>query len=200
MNADAGDESRARRLTPPFVRRSETPTGAVSGERVVQPPFARPRGTTGDHPIPVEPVASVEPIRVSEQLPSIAEYLYAPQAASPPEPPAAEPAPPRRTPENIEASGSWVLGEWQRLEAQRTSTATAEADSELAREAWRDLDWEEDAGLNRRKRPAEMVAVILDRVARRIRAGEIRVAGTPGMSEEAALAAALSALLGVRRP
>ena len=95
-------------------------------------------------------------------------------------------------------TGSWILEEWEQYDWKKAATLTADPDIVAAQQAWGDLDWEEDAGDPRQRQP-EMVATILEGIARRIRAGDLRVSGSPEMTDEAALTAVLGALLGVRR-
>lgn len=79
------------------------------------------------------------------------------------------------------------------------STEPAEHDdSDLAEQAWSDLDWDADTRDRARSR-GEHVAQALEQVARRIREGELIVRGHPGMTHEAAAAAVLAALVAQRR-
>jgi hypothetical protein len=81
---------------------------------------------------------------------------------------------------------------WPRTEA------SEQDDSELAEQAWSDLDWDADTRARSLSR-AEHVALALEQVARRIREGELIVRGHPGMTHEAAAAAVLAALVAQRR-
>lgn len=100
-----------------------------------------------------------------------------------------------------EQSGAWILEEWEQYDWKKAATLAADPDVEAAQQAWGDLDWEGsgNASGTTRQRPPEMVASILEGIARRIRQGELRVSASPGMTDEAALTAVLAALLGVRR-
>jgi hypothetical protein len=100
-----------------------------------------------------------------------------------------------------ERTGAWILEEWEQYDWTKAATLTGDPDIVAAQDAWGDLDWERDTAASgaARQRPPEMVATILEGIARRIRSGDVRVNGTPGMTEEAALTAVLAALLGVRR-
>lgn len=71
-------------------------------------------------------------------------------------------------------------------------------DSDLAEQAWSDLDWDAETRDRARSR-SEHVALALEQVARRIREGELVVRGHPGMTHEAAAAAVLAALVAQRR-
>jgi hypothetical protein len=99
----------------------------------------------------------------------------------------------------LHQSGAWILEEWEQYDWKKVASLTGDPDIVAAQQAWDDLDWEVDADAGGRQRPAELVATILDGLARRIRSGDVRVNGSPGMSDEAALTAVLAALLGVGR-
>lgn len=150
-----------------------------------------------------------------EELPPITRYLYdfkTEQPDSPFQPPVLGGAPHEPVLESIEwtrpvaaepvaaerETGAWILEEWEQYDWKKAATLTADPDIVAAQEAWGDLDWEEQPGHVRQRQP-EMVATILEGIARRIRAGDLRVNGAPGMTDEAALTAVLAALLGVRR-
>lgn len=100
-----------------------------------------------------------------------------------------------------EQSGAWILEEWEQYDWKKAATLTGDPSVAAAQQAWGDLDWDGAAGgtAESRQRPPEIVASILEGIAQRIRAGDVRVSGSPGMTEEAALTAVLAALLGVRR-
>ena len=100
-----------------------------------------------------------------------------------------------------EQAGAWILEEWEQYDWKKAATLTADPDVAAAQQAWGDLDWERDAAERHgvRQRPPEMVATILEGIAQRIRAGDLQINGTAGMTDEAALTAVLAALLGVRR-
>lgn len=104
-------------------------------------------------------------------------------------------------PREREQTGAWILEEWEQYDWKKAATLTADPDVAAAQQAWGDLDWESDAEERNatRQRPPEMVATILEGIAQRIRAGDVQVNGTPGMTDEAALTAVLAALLGVKR-
>lgn len=104
-------------------------------------------------------------------------------------------------PTDREQTGAWILEEWEQYDWKKAAALTGDPDIVAAQDAWGDLDWESDpaGGAVGRQRPPEMVAMILEGIAQRIRGGEVHVGGTPGMTDEAALTAVLAALLGVRR-
>ena len=119
-----------------------------------------------------------------DELPPITRYLYD-DTTEPREP--------------LYQSGAWILEEWEQYDWKKAASLTGDPDIVAAQQAWDDLDWEADADAGGRQRPAELVATILDGLARRIRSGDVRVNGSPGMTDEAALTSVLAALLGVRR-
>lgn len=146
-----------------------------------------------------------------EELPPITRYLYDFRSEQPE--PQFQPAEPVlesiewKTPVAAEArttplereTGAWILEEWEQYDWRKAATLTADPDVVAAQHAWDDLDWEDDArGEGRRGQP-EMVATILEGIARRIRDGDLQVSGSRGMTDEAAVTAVLAALLGVRR-
>src|SRR5688500_11719505 len=100
-----------------------------------------------------------------------------------------------------EQSGAWILEEWEQYDWKKAATLTADPSVAAAQQAWGDLDW--DAGASdsgeSRQRPPEIVASILEGIARRIRVGDLRVGGSAGVTDEAALTAGRAGLLGGRR-
>lgn len=78
------------------------------------------------------------------------------------------------------------------------SLASTPAVDERADEAWSTTEWDSSARAGS-KPAANSVAAALDSVARRIRAGELAVSADAAITTEAAVAAALAALLRQRR-
>ena len=175
------DQARSQRPAPPYVRRP----GDTWREEL--PPITRylyDYQTTEREPV-FEPLTyDAEPVLESIEWTS----------ALPATPVVPEPT-------EREQSGAWILEEWEQYDWKKAATLTADPDIVAAQQAWGDLDWDDDdrARTGSRQRAPEMVATILEGIARRIRSGDLRVNGSPGMTEEAALTAALAALLGVRR-
>ncbi len=66
--------------------------------------------------------------------------------------------------------------------------------------AWASTDWSEPGGgKESRQSAAEALALALDQIASRIRAGELRVPAPDARQDDAAIAGTLAALLGIRR-
>lgn len=178
------DQARSQRPAPPYVRRP----GDMWREDL--PPITRYLYDyhTEQHEPVFQPLTyggdAREPVLESIEWKS----PYAATEATPP-------------PAEREQSGAWILEEWEQYDWKKAATLTADPDIVAAQQAWGDLDWEGDAdgGGEVRQRVPEMVATILEGIARRIRSGDVRVNGKPGMTDEAALTAVLAALLGVRR-
>lgn len=177
------DSARSQRPAPPYVRRP----GDLWREEL--PPITRYLYDFNAEPrdVPYQPLeldAPREPVLESIEWKS--PYAAADEL----------PAPGER-----EQSGSWILEEWEQYDWKKAATLAADPELVAAQEAWGDLDWEGDneAAPHSRQRPPEIVASILEGIARRVRSGDVRVQGSPGMTDEAALTAVLAALLGVRR-
>jgi len=76
----------------------------------------------------------------------------------------------------------------------------SKAPPDAAAESWASTDWEEPrGGQESRQSAAEALARALDQIARRIRAGELRVPSPETVKDDAAIAATLAALLGIKR-
>ncbi len=143
--------------------------------------------------------------RRAETLPSIDEFLdeappieqFAPKehAATAAEWSWGGEAPAAPAPSPREQPGAdWQSFDWG--SAGRLGTAPPDA----AAEAWASTDWSEPAGgKETRQSAAEALARALDQISRRIRAGELSVPGPETVQDDAAIAATLAALLGIRR-
>jgi hypothetical protein len=105
------------------------------------------------------------------------------------------------TPET-QASGDeseWLETGWQNYDW-RAAAALGETAGTEASNAWAETDW--DAAAPRRNTPptpAQAIATALDQIAQRIRDGELVVPSPTGMTDPAALAATVAALLGIRK-
>ena len=96
--------------------------------------------------------------------------------------------------------GGWIEDEWQRYDW-RAAAALGDGPETEASTEWARTDWEVSPPVSREQRPsaAEAVASALDQIAQRIREGELTVPSPEMLSNPAAIAASLAALLGVKR-
>lgn len=93
----------------------------------------------------------------------------------------------------------WLETDWQNYDW-RAAAALGETTGTDASNAWAETDW--DAGAPRRNTPptpAQAIATALDQIAQRIRDGELVVPSPTTMTDPAALAATVAALLGIRK-
>lgn len=181
------DSGRSQRPAPPYVRRP----GDLWREEL--PPITRylyDYSTEPSEPT-FEPAFELSGPGKERREPILQSIEWTSQY-----PAATKPTP---VPTERDQSGAWILEEWEQYDWKKAATLTADQDIVAAQQAWGDLEWESDTAVAARQRAPEMVATILEGIARRIRAGELRVTGTPEMSEEAALAAVLATLLGLRK-
>ena|SRR5687768_11107501 len=196
-------------------------TGAGSSGTHVHPPFAAPR-TLGRGVPSIREGAADPPAeddypaieRFLDELPSIEDYLA---DAGDPDQPAASPM----ATDNPVGQGStrdlddegWAVSEWQSYDWSRLSLLGRRSREGAEAEAsWTSTDWAQGnaAGQGRpgfADEPraeslgalnAAEVAAVLDDIARRIRSGELPVDHFRGTPPEAAMAAALAALLRMR--
>jgi len=103
-----------------------------------------------------------------------------------------------------EAAASPAMSGWAEDELQGFNWAGAAQLGALppdpAADAWASTDWSEPRDSQRsRQSAAEALAQALDQIARRIRAGELRLPGSETVRDDAAIAATLAALLGIKR-
>jgi hypothetical protein len=96
--------------------------------------------------------------------------------------------------------GGWIEDDWQRYDWRAAAALGEEPETEASTE-WAKTDWEVNAPVARERKPsaAEAVASALDQIAQRIREGEVAVPSPEMLSNPAAIAASLAALLGVKR-
>ena len=100
------------------------------------------------------------------------------------------------------ADTGWVETDWQRYDWQSiaalgdTERAQAEASN-----AWATTDWEVPPPrmAESARTPVDAIATALDKIAERIRNGDLGVPGAGDVADPATIAATLAALLGVRR-
>jgi hypothetical protein len=98
------------------------------------------------------------------------------------------------------AEAGWVEDDWQRYDW-RAAAALGDGVEAVASNEWAKTDWDIGAPAQRGERPtaAQAIASALDQIARRIREGELRVPPPGALTDPAAIAATLAALMGVRR-
>ncbi len=98
------------------------------------------------------------------------------------------------------SESGWIETDWQHYDW-RAAAALGESAGDEASNAWARTDWDGTVPRARDPRPtaAHAIATALDEIAQRIREGELAVPGSSAMSDPAKIAAALAALLGVRR-
>ena len=98
------------------------------------------------------------------------------------------------------AATGWVEEDWQRYDW-RAAAALGDGVEAVASNEWAKTDWDIGAQAQRGERPtaAQAIASALDQIARRIREGELRVPPPGALTDPAAIAATLAALMGVRR-
>ena len=162
------------------------------------PPFAMPTETPAIPPID----------EFLDQLPSITEFL-ADVAAFEDEPYVAEELPPieRFAPQEYDADG-WAIADWQAFDWSSLGSLTRNRVSE-ANADWTATEWApEDEGaygitegafeFSGSATNADEVAAALNDNAERIRSGELAIDNLHGTPPEAAMAAALAALLRMR--
>ncbi|MEO8578080.1 MAG: hypothetical protein ABI556_15325 [Gemmatimonadales bacterium] len=172
------------------------------------------KGNSRKYPPFAVPTGSPEVPSIGEfldELPSITEFLAAEVSVEPIETHIVEelPAIDRFAPDQYDAAG-WAISDWQSFDwsslgslAPRTQHAAAEAD-------WKSTEWApedddvygatEDAyEFSSSDTGANEVAAALNEIAERIRSGELAIDKFDGIPPEAVIAAALAALLKMRR-
>ncbi len=177
----------------PYVARDAAEQMPAPRERfVLLPPFAHGRA----------PVS-----RTAPEIPSIDEFLdhsppieqFAPASADSAQTDGEWPVWGGESDSSLRSTGEFAGEELQGYDwgsAARLGSAPPDA----AAEAWASTDWSEPAGGKAsRQSAAEALARALDQISRRIRAGELRVPGPEAVQDDAAIAATLAALLGIRR-
>lgn len=152
------------------------------------------------------PVAAVA-VNTTETLPSIDEFVDRAPPVEHVAPAVHASPPPEQWPSwggevnegGAAAGGEWGRNDWQSYDwgsAAKLGTAPPDA----AAEAWASTDWSEPGGSRESRRSAaEALAHALNQIAHRIRTGELRVPGPEMAKDDAAIAATLAALLGIRR-
>jgi hypothetical protein len=103
-------------------------------------------------------------------------------------------------PEAIQQESGWLQEDWQQFDWRSAASLGDEPATEASNE-WAKTDWEVSAPIARDRKPsaADAIANALDEIAQRIRKGELAVPAPDTLSNPAAIAASLAALLGVKR-
>jgi hypothetical protein len=94
----------------------------------------------------------------------------------------------------------WLEADLQQYDW-RAAAALGDGVETAATNEWATTDWEVTSRVSRDKRPsaAEAIADALDNIAQRIRDGELAVPPPTALTDPAAIAATLAAILGVKR-
>jgi hypothetical protein len=98
------------------------------------------------------------------------------------------------------AETGWVEDDWQQYDWRAAARLGDGVDAEASSD-WAATDWDAGAPARRTDKPtaAQAIANALDQIAQRIREGDLSVPPPGALTDPAAIAATLAALLGVRR-
>lgn len=181
------------------------------------PPFAGPGSAVAPSPTRADDIPSIHDFL--DELPSIDEFV---DLASPGLPSiddflAGDSADESWRPQDEEAqrdefdSDGWAIAGWQSFDWDGAAAlGVRPQERPMARDSWDTREWSEaplshqsGQGTGRRGQPdmppsADEVARALDNIARRIRSGELLIDQLSGTPPEAAMAAAIAALLRMR--
>ena len=98
-----------------------------------------------------------------------------------------------------ETETGWLADDWQQYDWRAAATLRDGAESQASNE-WATTDWEAGRPLAPNKpSAAQAIANALDQIAQRIREGDLSVPPPGALTDPAAIAATLAALLGVKR-
>lgn len=174
----------------PYVARQTTPAPSADARFVLAPPYVLGR-IAG---IPERELPSIDDFL--DHVPSIEKFAPAADAVENRESEwgwggEAAPAP--------EAKTGWAGDDWQGYDWGGAARLGAPPPDAAAQE-WASTDWSEPGESQQSRRSAaEALAHALDQIARRIRAGELRLPGSDTVRDDTAIAATLAALLGIKR-
>jgi len=98
------------------------------------------------------------------------------------------------------SEGGWIETDWQHYDWNAAAALGESAEREASND-WATTDWDGTLPPPRDLRPtaAHAIATALDAIAQRIREGELAVTGSGTTADPAKIAAAVAALLGVKR-
>jgi hypothetical protein len=98
-----------------------------------------------------------------------------------------------------ETETGWLVDDWQQYDWRAAATLGDGPESQASNE-WATTDWEAGRPLTSNKpSAAQAIANALDLIAQRIRDGDLSVPPPGALTDPAAIAATLAALLGVKR-
>ena len=101
---------------------------------------------------------------------------------------------------NAGAAEEWGSTDWQRYDWSSASALGGASLDRAATQAWAATNWDNPRDpRTSQASAAEALAEALDQIATRIRTGELSVPGTDRVRDDAAIAATLAKLLGIRR-
>jgi hypothetical protein len=191
----------------PFVAtQADSNRPRAEGPFVLLPPFVHGRSTQRAPVVEEQPAALPSIELFLDRTPLITEY--APAEPAEPETLAVTEAvqsdwPSWGGPETSPAvSGEeWGTTEWQRFDWSAASSLGGEAPADReAANAWAETDWSNPRDpATSAQSAAEALAQALEQISQRIRAGELSVPGTDRVKDDAAIAATLATLLGIKR-
>jgi hypothetical protein len=173
---------------------------------VLLPPYihGRARATAPAAHAAVEPESMVIPpiAEFLDELPSIDDFAPGPSAAIQAVAPVATDWPRWAGEEEAGAgdAGEWGSTDWQRYDWSSAGAIGTVSPDSAAAHAWAATNWDNPRDpRTSQATAAEALADALDQIATRIRTGELSVPGTDRVRDDAAIAATLAKLLGVRR-
>lgn len=174
----------------PYVERPATPTPRADARFVLAPPYVLGRIAA----IPERKLPSID--EFLDHVPSIEQFAPAADAVEGRESEWGWGGEAASAPE---AKTGWAGDDLQGYDwggAARLGAAPPDA----AAKEWASTDWSEPGGSQQsRQSAADALAHALDQIARRIRAGELRLPGADTVRDDTAIAATLAALLGIKR-
>ncbi len=160
---------------------------------------------------PIEDFLEISPAAQLDELPPVEHFLdplpiveqFAPNAESAPSDAwpvkSGDTAPIGERVTDV-SEGGWIETDWQHYDWNSVAALGESAEREASND-WAKTDWDEAAPRARDLRPtaAHAIATALDAIAQRIREGELAVTGPGTTPDPAKIAAAVAALLGVKR-
>jgi hypothetical protein len=196
-------------MTPsrPYVAHSPSSSSArPSAPFVLSPPFVHGRVLQSAPAVEEQPEALPSIELFLDRTPLITDLAPDGIAATPA--PAQMPEPsqsdwPSWGEAEAEGSGGeeWGTTAWQQFDWSSASNLGAEPPADrAAADAWAETDWSNPRDpVTSAQSAAEALAQALEQISQRIRAGELSVPGTDRVKDDAAIAATLATLLGIKR-